>query len=181
MNEGRLHVDVLLLAVTCLRVLPTVTMSTSTMTVTVLVETGAHDDVDQDPQSAGDQHHLAVDLEVLLDDPQHGHVDEDPGDDPDHEDGDDCPEDLGSVPAEGHPLRPRLGGHPDGEDGDHEGGEVGQEVGGVSGDGERVGEDSANHLDRHEEDAEAGGEYEFVPGPPVQPLLSLSVTVDLEL
>ena len=90
-------------------------------------------------------------------------------------------DDLRAVPAEAHLLGGGPRGDVDGEEGDHEGGEVGQEVGGVSGDGERVGEDSANHLDRHEEDAEAGGEYEFVPGPPVKPLLSLSVTVDLEL
>ena len=52
-------------------------------------------------------------------------------------------------------------------------------MGGVRGDGEGIGENSANYLGRHEEETETRGEYEFVPGLGVQPLPSVSVTVHL--
>ena len=68
------------------------------------------------------------------------------------------------MPAEGHLPALGPGRHPDGHQRDHEGGEVCEEMGGVRGDGEAVGEDAPHHLGRHEEQAEDGGHYQLVTG-----------------
>ena len=44
-------------------------------------------------------------------------------------------------------------------------GKVSEEVRGVCGDGQAVGEDAAHYLGRHEDEAEHRGEDELVPGP----------------
>ena len=72
--------------------------------------------------------------------------------------------DLCPVPAEGHLPALGPGGHPDCHQRDHEGGEVCEEVCGVRGDGEAVGEDATHHLGRHEEQAEDGGHDQLVAG-----------------
>merc|ERR1719220_2265564 len=60
----------------------------TTMAVTMLMEGGPHDNVDEDAQAGCDQHCLGLDHELLVDHPEYGHVDNNPGDKPDHEDGD---------------------------------------------------------------------------------------------
>ena len=129
MDEGRLDVDVLLaglaglaMAVTGLSVV-TVPV-TSTVAVPVLVEAGPHDDVDHDPEAGGDQHGLGLHLVVPSDDPDDGGVDQDSRDHPDHQHRHYRPQHLRPVPAKGHLLTLGPGRHPDGEQGDHEGGEI---------------------------------------------------------
>ena len=122
MDEGGLHIDVL--SITPVSMSMSMTMLRvpvcSTVTVAVLVEAGAHDDVDQDAQPRGDQHHFGVYLELHADDPEHGHVDQDPGDHPDHQHGEYGSQHLRPMPAEGHPLAAGPARHPDGEQRDHE-------------------------------------------------------------
>ena len=86
--------------------------------------------------------------------PHNSIVDEDPSDQPYHEHWDCGSQDLRSVPSEGHLFGLRSRRHPDGEQGDGEGGDVGEEVRGVGGDGQGVAEHSTHHLGRHEEGAE---------------------------
>ena len=50
------------------------------------------------------------------------------------------------MPSEAHPLAPGFGGHVDGDQGDHEGGEVGEEVGRVGLYSQGVGHHSSHHL-----------------------------------
>ena len=50
------------------------------------------------------------------------------------------------MPAKVHALALRLAGHVDGEERDHEGGKVGEEMGGVRGDGQRVGHHPAHNF-----------------------------------
>ena len=61
-------------------------------------------------------------------------------------------------------YQPWSPSHPDGKQRDHEGGKVCEEMGGVRGDGEAVGEDAPHHLGRHEEQAEDGGHDQLVTG-----------------
>ena len=75
------------------------------------------------------------------------------------------------MPSERHPLAGRLAGHVQGKQGDHEAGKVGQEVGGVGGDGEAVGEHTAHDLGGHEEEAEDAGHDQLAPGLLVQAVL----------
>ena len=56
--------------------------------------------------------------------PHDGEIDKNTSDEPDHEDGDCRPQHLRPVPSEGHFLGLGLGGHPDGKQGDEEGGKV---------------------------------------------------------
>ena len=85
MDEGRLDIDVLPSVTVTMTMLCICTPSTPTMAVTVLMKTGPHDDVDQDTETGGDKHHLGVYLELHADHPEHGHVDQDPSDHPDHQ------------------------------------------------------------------------------------------------
>ena len=50
---------------------------TSSMTVTMLVKTRPHDDVDQDPEAGGDEHGLGLHLVLPGDDPEDGGVNQD--------------------------------------------------------------------------------------------------------
>ena len=83
--------------------------------------------------------------------PEYGHVDKNTGDEPYHEDGDCGPQDLSPVPPEGHLLGLGLGCHPDGKQGDEEGGKVCEEMSSVRGDGQGVAEHPAHDLGDHEE------------------------------
>ena len=67
MVEGRLDIDVLL-------------YSPMTMLCTMRRWRHDDDDVDQDTEPRGDQHHLGV----YADNPEQGHVDQEPSDHPDH-------------------------------------------------------------------------------------------------
>ena len=60
-------------------------------------------------------------------------------DDPNHEGGNDGAQDLGPVPAKVHGFGGGSLGQPDGEERDHEGGQVREEVGRVRGDGQAPG------------------------------------------
>ena len=68
------------------------------------------------------------------------------------------------MPAEAHPPCCRSRSYPNREQGDHEWREVGQEVSRVRGDGEAVGQHSANDLDNHEEKAKDAGYDQFPAG-----------------
>ena len=81
MDEGRLDIDILLSP----SVAVTMFCISSAVAVTMLMETGPHDDVDQDTETGGDQHHLGVYLELYADHPEHSHVDQDPSHHPDHQ------------------------------------------------------------------------------------------------
>ena len=50
---------------------------TSSVTVTMLVKTGPHDDVDQDPEARGYEHGLGLNLMLPSDDPERGSVNQD--------------------------------------------------------------------------------------------------------
>ena len=54
-----------------------VSMATTSMTVTMLVKTGPHDNVDQDPEAGGDKHGLGLHLMLPGDDPERGGVNQD--------------------------------------------------------------------------------------------------------
>ena len=58
------------------------------------------------------------------------------------------------MPAERHSLAAGPPRHPDGEQGDHEAGEVSEKVRGIGGDGEAVRKDPTHHLGDHEDEAE---------------------------
>ena len=66
-------------------------------------------------------------------------------------------DDLRAVPAEAHLLGGGPRGDVDGEEGDHEGGEIGEKVRGVCGNGQRVGHEPSDDFHRHEEEAEDAG------------------------
>ena len=113
---------------------------------------------------------LVVTLTELLNDgnkiklPYDGKIDKDAGDKPNHKNGDCCPQDLGSVPPEGHLLGLRLGCHPNGKQGDEEGGEVCKEVGCVCGNGQGVAEHPTHDLGEHEENTEHGCCHQLTTG-----------------
>ena len=86
--------------------------------------------------------------------PHDGEIDKNTSDEPDHEDGDCRPQHLRPVPSEGHFLGLGLGGHPDGKQGDEEGGKVREEVRSVGGDGQGVAQHPTHDLGDHEEDTE---------------------------
>ena len=85
MDEGRLDIDVLLSPSVTVPMTMLSTASPPAVAVTVLLKTGTPDDVDQDTETGGDKHHLGVYLELHADHPEHGHVDQDSSDHPDHQ------------------------------------------------------------------------------------------------
>ena len=85
MDEGRLDIDVLFSPSVTVTMTMLSTASATAVAVTVLMKTGTHDDVDQDTETGGDKHHLGVYLELHADHSEHGHVDQDPSDHPDHQ------------------------------------------------------------------------------------------------
>jgi len=64
-------------------------------------------DVYQYGQARSDQHDLGIHLVVAANESSDGQPDEDARDDPDHEDGGHGSNNLGPIPAEGHPVKDR--------------------------------------------------------------------------
>ena len=103
MDECCLDIDVLLVSIMSVTMFSIMTTSSS-MTVTMLMKTGSHDDVDQDPQTRGDQHHLRLDLKLPGHQPDDCHVHQDPRHHPDHQHRDYRSQHLCSVPTKRHLL-----------------------------------------------------------------------------
>ena len=64
--------------------------------------------IDDDTDATGDEHDFGVNFKLFVDAPEDGHVEEDPGHQPYHQDGDGCAQNFGPVPSETH----SLGGRP---------------------------------------------------------------------
>jgi len=64
-------------------------------------------DIHQYGQARSDQHDLGIHLVVAANESSDGQPDEDARDDPDHEDGGHGSNNLGPIPAEGHPVKDR--------------------------------------------------------------------------
>ena len=139
--------------------------STSSMTVSMLMKTCSHDDVDQDPKPTGDQHNFGVNLKLLVNNSQDGHVDKDACDYPDHQDRHDGSHNLCSVPSKWHSLTTRFASHVDGKQGYHEGGKVSEKMCCISCNCQGVRQNSTNNLCRHEEDAKYWGKDKLVSCP----------------
>ena len=133
-----------------------VKMLVTSVTVLVTVETAgpvkgeAQQNVESHSSRGHDQHGGVVDLEVLVVDPPHGEVDQDPGDVPDHAERGQGSESLGPVVAEGHGLGWFLVTDPENEERHSEAGEVTEHVSGVCHDGQGPTEVPAYYLPQHE-------------------------------
>lgn len=95
-----------------------------------------------------------------LDAAEHALVDDDADEAPHEHDGEERPDDLGPLEAEGELLRclPLRGD--DGEEREGERPDVGEHVRRVGHDCQRVGEDAGHELDDHKDDAEDDGDDE---------------------
>lgn len=51
-------------------------------------------DVDDDCAAGGNEHDVSIDVIVVIDDPRSGQVQQNPSDNPDGEDGSQCPQDF---------------------------------------------------------------------------------------
>lgn len=116
--------------------------------------------VDNYSDGGRDNHDASVDFKFILNNSLGSNVTENAGDNPNEEDRGESTDDFGTVPTKAHLPGGWSGGHPNGEERDHKAGKVGEQVSSIRGNGETVGENSADNFDDHEEKTENGGENE---------------------
>mmetsp|Transcript_1001 Transcript_1001/g.2430 ORF Transcript_1001/g.2430 Transcript_1001/m.2430 type:complete len:206 (-) Transcript_1001:30-647(-) len=137
--------------------------STVPMSSSASVENFTHDNVDDDAATGDNEHDFAIDIFRM----QHSLdrlVDEDPGQAPNEENGEQSTQNFCSVKSERHSGACGTGSNPEGEDGDHEACHVGEQMSGIGHNGQRVSVEATNNFSCHKQQAQARGDPELSKG-----------------